>query len=136
MLSACQRVAAAFDVDFYADMSNLEHVLGTLPGYVPRGDDEDSGAGGDAGVGAGDVAAVDTAYLHRSSRFLARFHKLNSALCELVQDYGMVSYTPLSIEVRVARGLVREGGGGMAVVHVALAFRAVSVPARTRTHWR
>ncbi len=49
----------------------------------------------------GDDTAAEVAYAHRSSRFLERFHKLNTALCELISDYSMVSYIPLSIEVHL-----------------------------------
>jgi hypothetical protein len=62
------------------------------------------GSGEDARRGSGDVGDdgghdADTAYLSRSKRFLARFHGLNRALCEVVQDYSLVSFVPLSIKV-------------------------------------
>lgn len=36
------------------------------------------------------------------SHFSKKFHKLSSALCEVVEDYGLVSFVPLAIEVGCA----------------------------------
>ena len=73
-------------------MSHLSEVLGTLPGNdAPQLPDDDMGDASDEPAACG-----------RTARFLAKFVKLNSALCEVVQDYGMVAYVPLAVEVRVS----------------------------------
>ena len=98
-------------------MTNMSEVLGTLPGAVPSTDDpEFEGAVEDGGEGEGEVARCggsgeegeevgcdpedpSAATQSRSARFLARFQRLNHALCELVQDYALVSFTPLAVTV-------------------------------------
>ena len=91
----------------------MSEVLGTLPGAVPStGDLEFEGAVEDGGEGEGEVARCggsseverdpedpSAATQSRSARFLARFQRLNHALCELVQDYALVSFTPLAVTV-------------------------------------
>jgi hypothetical protein len=102
-------------------MSNISEVLGTLPGAstgggeavggevdAPTDEDEEEE---EAGAPDGDVRDVDgdaatgTATQSRSVRFLARFRRLNHALCELVQDYALVSFTPLAVTVRACGGM-------------------------------
>lgn len=43
--------------------------------------------------------------------FSARYRKLSAGLCELVEDYGLVAFTPLAIQVR--GWAVQAGGTGM-----------------------
>lgn len=109
---------SAFDLEFYTDMTNISEVLGTLPGTVPSTDDPGfEGAVEDGGEGEGEVARCgeeseevgcdpedpSAATQSRSARFLARFQRLNHALCELVQDYALVSFTPLAVTVSCER---------------------------------
>jgi hypothetical protein len=39
-----------------------------------------------------------TAKLLTTTKLQQKFHKLTSSLCELLDDYGLVSYLPMSIE--------------------------------------
>lgn len=35
--------------------------------------------------------------------FFKKFHHLNEKLAEVIQDYGLVSFVPLNVQVRLAR---------------------------------
>lgn len=66
----------AFSLDFYTGVMNLDYLLEQLNGDTTGQDDEGSPS-------------------HAKAR---RFHKLNAALCELIDDFSLVSFHPLCIE--------------------------------------
>jgi GTPase SAR1 family protein len=120
-----QRVAGAggealdFRLDFYTEVQDL-------PRLARRLDDEAEveeaavraalaagGAGGDGVAAAASAAAAAHAQQHQSDddlhhhhqpplptrrAFSSRYRKLTAGLCEVVQDYGLLSFTPLSVE--------------------------------------
>ena len=45
-----------------------------------------------------DDKSKSTANLLTTTKLQQKFHKLTSSLCELLDDYGLVSYLPMSIE--------------------------------------
>ena len=86
--------ALPFDLEFYArPMGGMHHLAAAI-------------AGGDAaarGGGGGDDDDDDPSPpLPPVSAFGARYAKLTAGLCDVVEDYGLLSFSPLAIEDEAA----------------------------------
>jgi GPN-loop GTPase len=82
----------AYNLDFYTDLYDLKGLLR----YLHRRPLEpgDSGSGNGSGAGDDDEARGDEL---GESPFLRRHRRLNEAVCELVEDFGLVSFETLNI---------------------------------------
>lgn len=101
MHTAHPTAAADFELEEYLSLSRVRE-LAYLAGGGERADAADTErelrgeVDGLAGYGEGEDAAAA-----EGSAFEARYGRLNEVLGELLEDFGLVGYMPLQVEVRV-----------------------------------
>ncbi|KAM3570030.1 hypothetical protein VYU27_007894 [Nannochloropsis oceanica] len=143
LIESCGRLA--FDLNFYTDVMEVRNLLPYLearPMDPRKKDNEEDEMEEEVGEEVEDGEGQMRGGMDRM--FARRYHKLNEAMCELIEDYSLVAFHPLNIEdgkciARVlavvdkcngyllgAEERAKEGGGEAALLSTlaGLAFRA------------
>eukprot|EP00624_Nannochloropsis_granulata_P006205 evm.model.NODE_45209_length_5920_cov_30.106588.1 len=138
----------AFDLNFYTDVMEVRNLLPYLEARPmdPRKKDKEEDEMEEEEEGKEEEEEEEEGRRRggQGRMFARRYHKLNEAMCELIEDYSLVAFHPLNIEdgkciARVlavvdkcngyllgAEERAKEGGGEAALLSMlaGLAFRA------------
>ena len=96
-----------FNLDFFTECLNLSPLLRYLDATIPTNntgndnvgyDDENNNNNSNNDNNKNDDKNKSTTNFTTTTKLQQKFHKLTSSLCELLDDYGLVSYLPMSIE--------------------------------------
>lgn len=85
-----------FNLEYYTDVMDLKYLADRI--LHGRGGDGEGSAGAEAGDGAGAGAASSSSAPAGTSFMRKKYGKLTRGLCELVEDFSLVSFLTLSIE--------------------------------------
>ena len=95
--------ALPFNLEFFTDLQSLDRLLPYLDGAPDAAaTDQKEEISGEGGVGSGTSNLPTAAH----AEFRARRRRLHAACCELIDDFGLVSFETLNIQDAASVGRV------------------------------
>jgi len=93
-----------FNLDFFTEMNNLQPLLkfihdGSIPTDINDFDDENDNSSYDEnGNEEADISLTNKSPQHVGDKMREKFYDLTAGLCEILEDFGMITFTALNIE--------------------------------------
>ena len=82
----------AYNLDFYTEVQDLGYLIDHVENWRLDADSEEEGEGSAGGT---DVSTNESGM---SRHFPEKYKKLNEVMCELVEDFSLVSFSTLNIQ--------------------------------------